>query len=282
MTLPRRRRPHSVRVLHKWIGDHAKEAGGVVTRTQRWVSFLVIATILDRVRDENDDPVFVLKGGAAMELRLGLNARATKDYDVSFRDRMADMLVRLDEALQRPHSEFVATRTEPAEIRGTNARRLELRLAYRGRSWQTIRVEIAPAEGKAGQEIDRVPGIPLDHLGLEAVDRVPCVSVRYQMAQKLHACTGTPNDRSRDLIDLILLRALLDAAELEGVREACLEIFRLRAMHSWPPTVAVFQQWRDTFSREAQEFGFAIRDVDEAAAAVRALVEEIDCAGPSA
>jgi hypothetical protein len=39
---------------------------------------MVVAAMLDHARDENEDPVFVLKGGAAMELRLGLRARATK------------------------------------------------------------------------------------------------------------------------------------------------------------------------------------------------------------
>lgn len=173
MTPAKRRPPHSVRVLHKWIDDHAKETSGAVTRTQRWISFMVIAAILDGVRDENDDPVFVLKGGAAMELRLGLKARATKDYDVTFRDRTAGMLARLDEALQRPHSDFAITRTEPVQVGETHAERLDLKLAYRGRSWQTVQFEIAPAEGEAGQEIDRVPAIPLDRLGLEGLDRCP-------------------------------------------------------------------------------------------------------------
>lgn len=263
-------------MLHKWIDDHAKDTGAAVVRTQRWISFMVIATILDSVRDENDDPVFVLKGGAAMELRLGLEARATKDYDVTFRDRTADMLSRLDEALQRPHADFAITRTEPVPVGETRAQRLDLKLAYRGRSWQTVQFEIAPAEGEVGQEIDRVAAIPLDHLGLEGVDRVPCVSVRYQMAQKLHACTERENDRSRDLIDLLLLRGMLDADDLPRVREACIEIFELRAKHAWPPTVAVFEAWRESFPREATDLGFPIEDVDQAATAVQDLVAEID------
>jgi hypothetical protein len=105
---------------------------------------------------------------------------------------------------------------------------------------------------------------------------VPCVSVRYQMAQKLHACTGRENDRSRDLIDLILLRVMLGTDDLPRVREACLEIFVPRAEHTWPPTIVVFDAWRESFPREADEFGFEIRDVDQAAAEVQALIGEID------
>ena len=58
-----------------------------------------MSAVLDRVRDEDGEPLFTLKGGAAMELRLGLNARASKDYDAAFRDRAEGMLDALDEAL---------------------------------------------------------------------------------------------------------------------------------------------------------------------------------------
>jgi Nucleotidyl transferase AbiEii toxin, Type IV TA system len=274
MSPAKRRPPHSVRVLHKWIDDHVKGTGGAVARAQRWISFMVIATILDGVRDENDDPVFVLKGGAAMELRLGLDARATKDYDVTFRDRTAGIVARLDEAVQRPHADFAITRTEPVAVgpHACSAPRPQAGVPGPLVADGPVR----DREGEAGQEIDRVPAIPLDHFGLEGLDRVPCASVRYQMAQKLHACTGRENDRSRDLVDLLLLRGMLGADGLPRVREACVEIFELRVEHAWPPTVIVFDAWRESLLREAEELGFAIRDVDQAAAEVQDLVREID------
>ncbi|MBF6619597.1 MAG: nucleotidyl transferase AbiEii/AbiGii toxin family protein [Patulibacter sp.] len=138
---------------------------------------MVIATVLDRVRNERDEPLFLLKGGAAMELRLGLQARATKDFDVSFRERMDELLVHLDTALRQPYGDFAVTRSEVTPIGPTASQRLDVKLAYRGRSWQTVRLEIAPAEGAAGQDVDPVAGVPLDRFGLEALERVPCVSV---------------------------------------------------------------------------------------------------------
>lgn len=57
-----------------------------------------------------------------------------------------------------------------------------------------MQLEIAGAEGEAGREIDRLPGKPLDALGLDGPEEVPCVSVRYQIAQKLHACTENPTE----------------------------------------------------------------------------------------
>lgn len=74
-----------------------------------------------------------------------------------------------------------------------------------------------------GQEVDRVPAKPLDHLGLSGPSDVPCVAVRWQIAQKLHACTEAltaerRNDRFRDLIDILLLWDLVELATGPGAR----------------------------------------------------------------
>lgn len=58
---------------------------------------------------------------------------------------------------------------------------MPIRLSYKGRSWGTVQLEVAPAEGTAGQEIDRVPARPLDPVQLDGPDRIACVSVRYQI-----------------------------------------------------------------------------------------------------
>jgi hypothetical protein len=285
MSAPAERRdpPQNVRVLQKWISEHVKEheQGLVERRYQRWLSYMVVSAILDHMRDENDDPVFLLKGGAAMELRLGLRARASKDYDVSFRERAGDMLEHLDEALAHEFRGFAISRTEAVEIRDTEAKRVDLKLSFKGRSWQTVQLELARSEGAAGQEIDRVPAIPLDPVGIDGPSNVACVSLRYQIAQKAHACTTEPragriNDRSRDLIDLLLLQGLIE--DLAPVRLACIEIFDLRALHAWPPRVKVHEEWRTSYPEEAAELGFEPSDIEEAAARVQAFIEEIHLA----
>jgi hypothetical protein len=159
---------------------------------------------------------------------------------------------------------------------------LDLKLSFKGRSWQTVQLELAPAEGSAGQEIDRVPAIPLDPVGIQGPNDVACVSLRYQIAQKVHACTAEPrpggiNDRSRDLIDLLLIKGLVE--DLGPVRAACAEIFDLRAMHAWPPRVKVHEEWRTSYPEEAAELAFEPSDVEDAAERVQAFIEEIDLAG---
>lgn len=85
---------------------------------------------------------------------------------------------------------------------------------------------------------------------------VPCLSLRYHIAQKWHGMTrampnGGPNDRFRDAVDLLLLRDLVMSAELPAVREACEETFRVRAEHAWPPPLALPAHWERPFAAMA-------------------------------
>lgn len=131
-----------------------------------------------------------------------------------------------------------------------------------------------------GREIERVPAKPLDHLGLIGPSDVPCVAIRWQIAQKLHACTEIPpegriNDRFRDLIDVLLLWGLVAEDEQPTVREACEEIFALRATHPWPPRVTVFGSWLEPYRALAEEVHFAMTDVADAAQAVQGTIDAI-------
>jgi hypothetical protein len=280
------RKPASrVNLLQKWVNERARERNIAVMRLQRWISFMVFAAALDRVRDERDEPLFVAKGGVVMELRLGLEARATQDFDATFRASVETMLDRLDEALAEPYGHFKLSRDEPEYENEDGFTKLRIKLAYRGKSWQSIVLELMPADGTWAKEIDEVPAIDIREFGIEGPDKIPCIPLRYQIAQKIHACTetlnnGEPNDRSRDLIDLLLLRGLLPDGHLPDVRKACLETFRIRKKHAWPPTLSVPLHWIEQYREEAGAVDFGILDVDEAAERVRELIAEIDGAKP--
>ena len=108
-----RKPPHNVQVLQRWVGELARDDGIAPARLQRWISFMVVAGLLEHARDEQLDPLFVLKGGAAMELRLGLRARATSDVEhihaagpraVSLGD-LEDLFLDAPESLARGSSE---------------------------------------------------------------------------------------------------------------------------------------------------------------------------------
>ncbi len=273
--------PGDVSHLQRLIGDHAPDRGMPPARLQRWLNAMIVTAVLDRVRDENGEPIFLLKGGLAMELRLQLRARVTGDYDAAFRTRTEEAIERLDEALAQPWNSFNLTRDAPETIPNTKAVRVRLRLSYKGRSWGSVHLEMAPVEGRMGLELDRVEAMSLDSLRVPLPEAANCVSLRYQVAQKLHACTevfeeGRENDRFRDVMDILLVEDLLYDMGLNHVREACVDIFTVRDKHTWPPSVTVYDSWRVPFAELARENRFTPEDIDEAAAALTALIAAIE------
>lgn len=275
--------PGNVNHLQRLIGADASTREMTPARLQRWLNAMIVTAVIDRVRDEDGEPIFLLKGGLALEMRLQLRARATSDYDAAFRVRTEEVIDRLDEALAQPWNGFDLTRDSPESIPNTQALRLRLRLSYKGRSWGSVQLEMAPVEGRMGFELDRVKAIPLDQLQVPLPETVSCVSLRYQVAQKLHACTevfdeGRENDRFRDVMDILLLEDLLYDVGLPEVREACVDVFTVRAKHQWPPTVNVYDSWRVPFAVLARENGFTPHDVDEAAEALAAFIAAIAAA----
>lgn len=280
----RRKAPFSTNVLEKWVNEYAREEGVAVKRLQRWIWFMVVLAVLDGVRDADGEPLFLLKGGAAMELRLQLEARTTKDIDTVFRESMASMLVRLDEGLQAGWGDFTFERTEPEPIKDTRSVRVSIKLSYRGKRWGTVPLEVAPAEGKSGTDIEDLDAIRIGQFGLEGPERVACLGIRYQIAQKIHACTEPPpkgqdeNIRFHDPLDLILLRDLVPDVGWPAVRAACIDTFETRAKHAWPPELVVYPSWPASFAALAEEQGFEIIDVEEAVRQVREMIARIDAA----
>ncbi len=273
--------PGDVSHLQRLIGDHAADRKMPPARLQRWLNAMIVTAVLDRIRDEHGDPIFLLKGGVAMELRLQLRARATSDYDAAFRTRTEEVIDHLDEALAQPWNSFNLTRDAPEIIKNTKAVQIRLRLSYKRRSWGSVYLQMAPVEGKMGREHDCVEAMSLDPLQVPLPEAANCVSLRYQVAQKLHACTevfdeGRENDRFRDVMDILLVEDLLYDIGLAHVREACVDIFTVRNKHTWPPTVTVYDSWRIPFAKLARENRFTPEDIDEAAAALTKLIAAIE------
>jgi hypothetical protein len=129
---------------------------------------MVAVQALERARDEQGAPLFLIKGGVMIELRLGLRARATKDLDAVFRAQFDAWLDQLDDAISRPVGGFTLARTEPEEIKQTGTQRLQLIIDYRGRRWAQVPLEVAPVEAP-----DEVAGeVPEDLSGLAQLEDV--------------------------------------------------------------------------------------------------------------
>ncbi len=105
------RRPRRMPVqrghLERLLSSYASAEGLTPDRVRRWLNAMVLIATLDRVREANAEPRFLLKGGVAMELRLRGGARATKDLDMIFRGQThAQLLDTLDTAFAEPYCGF--------------------------------------------------------------------------------------------------------------------------------------------------------------------------------
>jgi hypothetical protein len=276
---PPRRPPTQRGHLERLVNAYGRTHGIAIDRARRWLSVVSLAGALDAVRAD-DGPRFLIKGGVSMELRLGLQARTTKDVDIVFRGERDGMLDALEEAFAKPYGDFAFRRKgEVEDIRDTGSCRMSVQVTFAGRDWQTLQIEVA---GPEVVESELVPvAISIADFKLDSPEWVACLSLRYQIAQKIHAVTEQPDDRPNlrywDLIDLILLRELLAEADFVAVREACVETFVARETHQWPPNLVVPDDWRDPYAATAQEIEADLPDeVGAAAAEVRAFIARIE------
>ncbi len=235
--------PPSAGVLARYAQAYARELGVAEGRVRAWVAYMILAGVLERATDA-DAPRFIVKGGVALELRLRDRARATKDIDIVLRDTKADLAGTLEQALTgEAYQGFSFRRKGQPLLLENGAVNMEFAITYRGQPWTSISVDIARAE--AGEsEVEWVEAIALtDAFGVTGPALLPCLPLRFHVAQKLHGLTlpprpGKQNERFRDLVDLLLMEALV-THDYVALREACELVFRsCRRTHPWPPDLA--------------------------------------------
>ena len=173
----RNKPPHNANVLGRWLTESANHSGIAAGRLRRWLGFMIVAAMLDSARHRDDgEPLFLIKGGVAMELRIGGSARATRDLDAALRAAISELAEHLDPALRAGFGDFGATRTELEPIRNTGAVRCDIKITYRHRPVVTIPVEVAEVEASMGSEVDHVPARSLSDLGIQGPESVPCIA----------------------------------------------------------------------------------------------------------
>ena len=130
---------------------------------------------------------------------------------------------------------------------------------------------------------EQIPSPSLAAFGLPTPDHLVSLSMRYQIAQKVHACTDPHdppafvNDRARDVVDLLLLRNLAETTghpSLAEIRVAIADIFAARAaeaeatdvrQRTWPVRVTLHPHWGPSFAKAADSAGLTITPADAVA-----------------
>jgi hypothetical protein len=234
------------------------------------------------VRLEHATPgQWVLKGGMALEVRLGDRARTTRDLDLALRlaaDDAATIREHLIDALaDDPEGDGFEFRVGPAKAidldeAGRPGWRFAIDARLDGRTFANVRLDVV-ARTEEISATDRITlrsmlafaGFP-DHQ-IEAVDPA------QHFAEKLHAFTrphgDRPNSRVKDLPDLLLLvdQGLSPSVELLTAVD---HVFAVRATHDVPAELPdPPADWADRYATLADELGLHAGTVDEAMATLR-------------
>lgn len=154
-----------------------------------------------------------------LQYRLHGMSRTTQDIDGLVRGNIDHFLTELDHTLAEPWEPLTLVRSEVEIIRVPQRiikpRRFNVTVQLRGATWRRVQVEISPDEGQAGAMPEAIPAPSLAGFGLPTPGQLTSLSMGYQIAQKVHACTDPHdpprliNDRARDVVDLLLLRDLV-------------------------------------------------------------------------
>jgi hypothetical protein len=183
---------------------------------------------------------WAVKGGLALETRLGARARASLDLDI-------DHVQGIDAArtdLQRAaiedvddHFDFAVVGTEELRDAGMNLAvrfRLESVLARQSFEFLQVDVTAAPPDPWDAQPAKRHS--LLSDLGLASFN-ILLVPLERQVAEKLHAYTrtyaGGGTTRARDLVDLLLIRRNTDVDSVL-LADTIQRVFHRRATHAIP------------------------------------------------
>lgn len=228
------------RALESRLKSEADAKGTEYGRLRRTVVFDRIAARLSAAEQG-----WVLKGGGALEFRLGLRARATRDLDLVLRSGPSNGAAIRDFLIEGlapdvDRDRFVFTVGHPIALdidaAGNQGWRFSVDGALAGKTFDTVRVDVMlrPAELAATERIS-LPGT-LQFAGIRP--RTIESAHRHQhFAEKLHALTrdygSRPNTRVKDLVDLLLLihDGLPPDQDLLAVAR---HVFAVRATHPIP------------------------------------------------
>ncbi|HWU30555.1 MAG TPA: nucleotidyl transferase AbiEii/AbiGii toxin family protein [Microbacterium sp.] len=293
------RTPTSASILNQWV-SHAEQIVGARGDRTRWVlASTIVAAALQRALMADDTPLFVVKGGVFIERALNLQSRATKDLDTLFRGAVEEFEQAADDALDEPWGMFDLTRTAFTVIEGAKTsrkpRRFNVLLDIKGKRWANIKVEVSFPEGSIDKHVGTIPAPSTTFFGIEQPSDLATITMAYQVAQKLHACTDPHNPpdesnlRVRDLVDLYLIKQTFypDDADLTEVRSAAVDVFSARAeeakavgspSRTWPPVIVSNELWESEWAKPAGEAGvvLSLGDVLEALNKWVAAIEQAE------
>jgi predicted nucleotidyltransferase component of viral defense system len=244
--------------LDQRLKNEAAERGVTLMRLRKRVAFERFLARISAVQAAG----WALKGAFALDVRLGLATRATKDIDLGVADDEEAATAQLMRAASIDLGDFFGfdVRRTPAldAAAGFHAVRYTVRSELAGRRFEQFPVDVALGEPPP-IEAERLRAPSLLGFAEIAAPELPVITLERHAAEKLHAYTasygaqGVESTRVKDLVDMVLIAQLaeLDARRL---RQAVESTFEARVRRPLPDALpAPPRSWELPYAELARE-----------------------------
>ena len=259
--------------LEERLRQQSLLGGAPLARLRKMVAF---DRFLTRVA-QKQPAAWIVKGGFALQLRLGDRARTTKDIDVSAVNPWThdQTIMHLRAAVSLELGDWfefeVGEPTEAATGAPGRGFRFPIRCLLDGRRFETFHLDVGYGDPILEAPVELVAPNLLAFAEI-APARVRCYPLTTQIAEKLHTYTRTyasgETSRARDLADILLAASL---AEFDGpkLKQAIDATFKARASHPVPPQMPdPPERIAAPYRQVARELDLPWRTIDEAGEAV--------------
>jgi hypothetical protein len=222
---------------------------------------------------------WVVKGGFALQLRLGANARTTKDIDLLALGEATKIYRHLREAGAIDLGDWFAFEvmdTPHADIDDIGGLRYRLHSLLDGRTFERFHIDVGIGDPLLSPvEYLEIPAL-LAFAGIEPTS-VPCYPITQQIAEKYHAYTrphvSGASSRVKDFVDMLLL-AGMGPVDSKRLRQAIIVTFEDRKTHILPVRVPLpSRDWGRPFQKMANEVGLEFASLLDAGEALRQFIE---------
>ncbi|MBN1264437.1 MAG: nucleotidyl transferase AbiEii/AbiGii toxin family protein [Anaerolineales bacterium] len=236
--------------------------------------------LIARLQTSHPD-TWILKGGLAIQLRLGLQSRTTKDIDLLRREQTGDIFDSLVKAASLELGDWFTFDVGNAVIEPEDdfgGFRFPITCLLDGRVFERFHVDVGTGDQLLGDP-DYIHFDPfLEFAGIPPVN-VPCYPIPQQIAEKFHALTreymSSQSTRGKDFVDILLL-AGLGNIDGKSFSQAIVSTFKKRGTHPIPPTIPSFSRTINReYTRIADEVGLISKDFETAEKALAAFINPV-------
>lgn len=225
---------------------------------------------------------WILKGGFALELRLGNLARMTKDLDLTADlgffgeatpspSKLSD---RLREDLERENEDKFAFQVaeggdEELRTQGVKSFRFLVETRLDGRRFENIKIDVGVGDPLV-PPVEEIKGSDLLSFAGIAVPLIRATSRAQHFAEKIHALTRPFDDRIntrvKDLADLMLF-SRHGLPQTNDIKNAVTKIFENRKTHEIPSSIGIPPAtWATSYSAMASQLNLKERTIESATA----------------